>query len=157
MTALFVKWLHILMGFVFLGTGAGSAWYKLRAWRSRDVRVVAWCDREIVRADWIFTVPSGVGAPATGLWLVYLYKLPLFGTTWVLWGIGGWMVAGIAWLPAAWLQIKMRRLAEAALAEGRTELPDGYDRMQKAWALLGLPSFAAAVFVVWVMVAKWAW
>lgn len=155
MTILVLKWLHVLFGFVFLGTGGGSAWYKLRAWRSGDARVVAWCDREIVRADWIFTVPSGALAPATGLWLAHLYGLPL-STPWLLWALGGWAVAGIAWLPAAALQVRMRRVAEQAAASG-APLPPAYDRMQRAWMALGVPSFAAAVFVVWVMIAKRAW
>jgi uncharacterized membrane protein len=70
--------------------------------------------------------------------------------------MAGYAVAGLAWLPAAVLQIRMRRLAEAALAADQP-LPQTYDRMQLTWAALGLPSFAASVFVVWVMVAKWAW
>lgn len=156
MLALVVKWIHVMSAFAFLGTGAGSAWYKLRAWRSGDVRVVAWCDREIVRADWIFTIPSGVISPLTGFWLAYLYGMPLLATPWLLVGIGGFAVAGCAWVPAALLQIKMRRLAEAALASGGP-LPDRYHRMQRAWLALGAPSFLAASFVVWVMVAKWAW
>jgi uncharacterized membrane protein len=154
MTALIVKWVHILSAMAFLGTGGGSPWYKLRAWGSRDVRVVVWCDREIVRADWIFTVPSGVISPATGFWLAILYKVPIFSTSWILWGMAGYAVAGLAWLPAAVLQIKMRKLAEAALAEEKP-LPPEYDRMQRTWAALGVPSFLAAIFVVWVMVAKW--
>jgi uncharacterized membrane protein len=152
MLILTVKTLHILGVVLFLGTGLGSAWYKLRAGRSRDAAIAAWCDAEVVFADWVFTVPSGVAVPATGLWLVYLYGLPL-ATPWVWQGIAGYCIAGATWLPAAVLQIRMRRLSARAAADG-TLLPEDWYRMQKIWTLLGLPSFGATLAVVWMMVTK---
>ncbi len=77
----FAKTLHILSATIFFGAGLMSAWCKVRADRSADVRVVA--------------------------------------------SIAGFAVATGCWLPAAWLQLRMRALAEAA-----------------------------AVFIIWVMVAK---
>lgn len=154
MLYLIVKTLHVLGAVLFLGTGLGSAWYKLRAARSRDVRVVAWCDAEVVFADWVFTVPAGVLVPATGLWLVWLYHLPL-ATPWVWQGLLGYCIAGVTWLPAAVLQIRMKRLSARAVTEQR-DLPAAWYRMQRAWALLGVPSFAATLAVVWMMVSKQA-
>lgn len=151
----FVKVIHILGAVLFLGTGLGSAYYKLRAHRSRDVHVIAWCDSEIVLADWVFTVPSGVLMPVSGLLLVYLYRMPL-ATPWVWQGILGYCIAGLAWLPAAYLQIRMRRLSTRARSDG-TALPPAYHRMQRAWTLLGLPSFTAAVTTLWLMVSKQGW
>ena len=55
-----LKATHVLFAMLYLGTGLGSAYYKLRAYASRDPQIIAFCDREIVRADWIFTVSSGV-------------------------------------------------------------------------------------------------
>ena len=42
MLPLVLKAIHILGAVLFLGTGAGSAYYKLRAGASKDVAVVAW-------------------------------------------------------------------------------------------------------------------
>ncbi len=154
MLPLIVKWVHIVGAMLFIGTGFGSAWYKMRAHRSSDLRVIAWCDREIVRADWFFTVPSGVLMPVTGLWLAYLYRLP-WTTPWILRGIVGYTIAGIFWLPAAALQLRMRRIVDACLASNEP-LPAAYHRAQRQWMLLGGPSFAAAVYTLWVMVAKYA-
>ena len=154
MLVFFLKSLHIFGVVVFLGTGAGSAWYKLRASRSNDTRVIAWCDAEVVFADWLFTVPSAVIVPATGLLLVYFYRLP-FTTPWVWQGIAGYVIAGVTWLPAAFLQVRMRRLSARARDEG-TELPPRWRTMQRAWALLGIPSFSATITVLWMMVSKQA-
>lgn len=147
-----VKLVHVLAAILFLGTGLGSAYYKLRAARSGSVAVVAWCDAEVVRADWWFTVPAGALVPATGLWLVELYGMTL-SVPWVWQGLVGYAVAGLTWLPAAALQLRMRSASAAALRDG-TELPPTWRRAQRAWALLGVPSFAATLAVVWMMVSK---
>jgi uncharacterized membrane protein len=113
MLVLILKSIHVIGAVLFFGTGLGSAYYKYRASQSKQVAVAAWCDREVVRADWIFTVPAGATMPVTGLLLVHYYKLPL-ETPWVWQGLAGYVIAGLTWLPAAWLQVRMRNLSEAA-------------------------------------------
>jgi uncharacterized membrane protein len=149
---LVLKTIHVLAAMIFLGTGAGSAWYRIRADRSDDIRVIVWCQREIVRADWYFTVPSAIALPATAIAMVEVAQMP-WGTLWIIWGIAGYAIAGLFWLPAAWLQIAMRRLAEESLAKS-APLPTQYRIYAFIWAALGVPSFFAAILTVWVMVAK---
>lgn len=152
MLILAVKTLHILSAVLFLGAGLMSAYYKTRADRCGDLRVVAWYQKEIVRADWLFTVPTGVLLPLTGGWLVLKYELP-WSTSWVQWGLGGYVVTTLLWAPAAWLQIRMRALASDALNLG-IELSAEFHRMNRVWFLLGLPAFVVAIFTMWVMVTK---
>lgn len=154
MLYLVVKTAHILSAMLFLGAGLMTAWYKVRADRSHDPKVIAWYAREIVLADWMFTLPSGLTLPATGLWLATLLGQPLT-SGWVALGLGCYALAGTLWVPAAHLQIRMRRMAEAAAAAG-TPLPDAFHRANRAWLVLGVPAFAVSLFAVWLMVAKHA-
>lgn len=149
-----LKLVHILSAMVFFGTGLGTAYFKFRADRSGDLRVIAWTQREVVRADWLFTVPSGILLPLTGGIIVQVVR---FGWTspWILWAFTGYAIAGLCWLPAAWIQIRMRDLAEAALARG-AELPREFRVYARWWTILGFPSFSAAMVVIWVMIAKYA-
>jgi uncharacterized membrane protein len=62
-------------------------------------------------------------------------------------------LAGACWLPVVWLQIKMRHMAEAAVATGEP-LPPQYYRYFWIWFALGWPAFAAMVAIVWLMVFK---
>jgi uncharacterized membrane protein len=152
MVALVLKLVHIFASMFFLGFGMGSVFYRMRAYQSGNLELMVFADREVVRADWFFTVPSGVLLPLTGVWLVHLYGLP-WSTPWVLVGLGGWALAGITWLPAAFLQVRMRDLALRAKAEG-TPLPEAYHRAHRIWLILGFPSFTSAMVVLWAMIAK---
>jgi uncharacterized membrane protein len=152
MTYLAVKWLHILSSTLLFGTGLGSAFYMFFASRTRDPRIVAPVVRLVVIADWAFTTPTIILQPLTGLWLVHIAGYPLT-SGWLLWSIGLYLLAGAAWLPVVWMQIRMRDLAIAAAATG-APLPPAYDRMLRAWVALGVVAFGALVWVYWLMVVK---
>jgi uncharacterized membrane protein len=152
MTYLLIKWLHILSSTVLFGTGLGSAYYMFFASRSRDPRFVAKTVRLVVIADWAFTTPTIILQPLTGFYLVHLAGFPLT-SRWILWSLALYLLAGAAWLPVVWMQIRMRRLAEHAANTG-AELPPKYWSMLRAWVALGIVAFGALVAVFYLMVAK---
>ena len=148
----YIKIAHILSMSLFFGAGLGSALVKIRADRTRDPAVVGFAMRHIVWADWLFTVPSGVALPVTGLWLCLLTGIP-WTHGWVAWGIGLYALAGACWLPAAWLQIRMRKCVEQSVRKGR-DLPPEYWRWTRIWFGLGVPAFLATMAAIYVMVLK---
>ena len=152
MTYLIVKWLHILSSTVLFGTGLGSAYYMFFASRTGDARTVAHVVRHVVIADWLFTTTTIVFQPLSGLLLAHLAQFPLT-SRWILWSFVLYFVAGACWLPVVAIQIRMRRLAEAAAARGEP-LPDAYRRYLRIWTALGFPAFIALVIVFYLMVAK---
>ena len=152
MTYLVLKWLHILSSTVLFGTGIGSAYYMFFATRTRDPRVIAQVVRLVVIADWAFTTPAIIAQPLTGLWMVHIAGYPL-SSRWIVMSIGLYLVAGAAWLPVVWMQMRMRTLAAQAVAAG-TALPAAYDRMLRVWIALGVVAFGALVVVFWLMVTK---
>jgi uncharacterized membrane protein len=152
MTYLVAKWLHILSSTLLFGTGLGSAYYMYFASRTRDPRIIAPVVRLVVIADWAFTTPTIILQPATGLWLVHIAGYPLT-SRWLLISMALYLLAGAAWLPVVWMQIRMRDLAIGAVEMG-APLPAAYDRMLRAWTLLGIVAFVSLVIVYWLMVSK---
>ena len=110
------KWLHILSSTLLFGTGLGSAYYMFFTCLRGDARMVAHVARLVVVADWMFTATTIVLQPLTGLWLVHLAGLPLT-SRWIVWTFVLYFVAGACWIPVVLIQIRMRRLAEAAAAQ----------------------------------------
>jgi uncharacterized membrane protein len=149
---LVVKWLHVLSSTVLFGTGIGTAFQMLAANRSHDPRAIWVVDRNVVRADWLFTATTVVIQPLTGWWLVRLSGLPM-STPWIFWS---WVLYGVAiacWLPVVWLQVRMRDIAGEAVRR-REALPALYWRLERAWVLLGVPAFFALVAVFYLMIVK---
>ncbi len=152
MSYLLLKYLHILSMALLFGTGLGSAFYKWMADRSRNVAHIAATNRQVVLADWLFTTPTVIFQPLSGIWLTHLAGIPL-ATPWVMVSLALYLVAGLCWLPVVFLQIRMRGLAERALL-ARSDLPPAYWRAARYWFWLGVPAFLAMVLVVFLMVFK---
>lgn len=147
-----LKTLHILSMVILFGTGLGSAFYKWMADRSGNIAHIAATNRHVVLADWIFTTPTVIFQPISGLWMVYLLELPLT-TSWIAVSLFLFVLAGLCWLPVVWLQIRMHKISEDAVARG-SRLPENYWRMARLWFWLGVPAFTSMVFVVMLMVFK---
>lgn len=152
MTYAILKTLHILSMVLLFGTGLGSAFYKWMADRSGNVAHIAVTNHHVVLADWVFTTPTVIFQPVSGLWMVYLLDMPLT-TPWIAASLFLFVLAGICWLPVVWLQIRMRNIASDAAAQG-APLPDIYWRMTRSWFWLGVPAFTSMVLVVALMVFK---
>lgn len=147
-----VKWLHILSSTLLFGTGLGSAFYMFFASLTRDVRAIAVVVRYVVIADWLFTTPTIILQPLTGFYLLHLTGLPL-QSKWIAISIGLYVLAGAAWLPVVWMQIRMRDMAAAAAA-GDGVILALYWRYLRWWVALGIIAFVALVGVFYLMVAK---
>jgi len=144
-----LKTVHLLLFSLFLGAGFASVFYKLMADRTGNTRIIAATMRHLVIADLAFTVPSVIGLPFTGLAMLgWEFSMP-----WVRIALVLYCLAGIPWLIAVKLQYDMRRLACEAEKQV-SPLSAEYFRKTKIWAMLGVPSFAFALLLVYVMVNK---
>ena len=147
-----LQYLHVIGATVLLGTGAGIAFFMVRAHRSRDVFVIAGVARIVVTADFVFTATAVVVQPVTGYLLARFLGYPIFdgwiGLSLILYG-----VTGAFWIPVVFMQIRMRNLAEAAVRAG-TVLPPAYHRLFWAWFACGFPAFAAVLAILWLMTSR---
>jgi uncharacterized membrane protein len=150
---LIVKFVHIVSSVLLAGTGFGTAFYMFFANRSGSLAAQAVVGRLVVRADLWFTTPAVIVQPLSGLWLVHAAGWPL-GTPWLVCAIALYLFAGACWLPVVWLQLRMARMADQALREGRGEAPPLYWRYARRWELLGYPAFAAVLVVLFLMSNK---
>jgi uncharacterized membrane protein len=144
--------LHILSATLMFGTGFGTAFYMFFTNRTRNVIAIAEVTRLVARADWWFTTPSVIIQPLSGLWMIHLAGFP-FNSSWIVWSIALYALAGACWLPVVWLQLRMRDMALSATRVGEP-LPSRYWRYEKIWTALGCPAFAALLVVYWLMVHK---
>jgi uncharacterized membrane protein len=152
MSYLVVKWIHIVSSTILFGTGLGSAFYMFFVSRTRDPRTIAIVVKYVVIADWLFTTPTILLQPASGLYMVHKAGFQLM-SGWLLWSIALFLLAGAAWLPVVWMQIRMRDMAHDAVHREQS-LPPRYWLFLRWWVALGLVAFLALVAVFFLMVVK---
>lgn len=142
------KYAHILSSTVLFGTGLGTAFQMVCAMRSRKAPVIHQVARQVVLADWLFTLPAGVIQPLTGAWLIYVQGWSLT-EPWLLAAYLLYAMAFICWAPVVHLQIRIRDLTQDT-----DQVPDAAWRAYRIWFFLGWPAFLALLAVFWLMVAK---
>lgn len=152
MTYITLKYLHILSCIVLFGTGLGSAFYKWMADRSGNIHNIAITNKTVVFADWIFTTPTVLFQPFSGVWMAYIAGWELT-TPWILASLILYSIAGACWLPVVWLQIRMKQISFEAMTSNQ-QLPPLYWKMARFWFWLGVPAFIAMILVVLLMVFK---
>jgi uncharacterized membrane protein len=152
MEYLILKWLHILSATLLFGTGLGSAFYKFMTDRTGNLQAIAQTNKIVVLADWLFTTPTVILQPITGVWLAIVLGYP-WSSSWLLIAIVLYIIAGLCWLPVVYLQIRMRDMALDAIAHQKT-LGEQYRRFQRIWFWLGVPAFISLVVVYYLMVFK---
>lgn len=147
-----LRLVHILSAAVLFGTGAGIAFFMVRARRTRDPAIAAAVGRMVVLADFLFTATAVVVQPLSGLALIRLqgYRLD---EPWLLASYALFLVVGACWLPVVWIQQRLARLAAAAAVAGEP-LPPAYDRLYRVWFVLGWPAFAGVIGVYALMVSR---
>ncbi len=147
-----LRWLHVIGACVLLGTGAGIAFFMLRAQRTADARIIAHVAGTVVIADWLFTATAVVLQPITGILLARALGWPL-SEGWIAVSLLLYLLVGAFWLPVVWIQHRLRDLARTAAAQGGA-LPPEYHRLYRLWFLSGFPAFAGVLAILWLMIAR---
>lgn len=147
-----LRWLHVIGATVLLGTGAGIAFFMLMAQRTGRADLVAHVARTVVVADFVFTTSAVIAQPVTGLFLAHLVGWKLT-EGWLLLSIALYVVTGLCWLPVVAIQMRIRRLAEAAARAG-APLPEEERRLFRIWMILGVPAFLAVLAIIWLMLER---
>ena len=147
-----LKLVHILSSTLLFGTGLGTAFYMWRADKSRNIEVIALVAKNVVLADYLFTLPAVIIQPVTGYMMLVALGAP-FSTPWVAISIGLFVFVGCCWIPVVFIQQKVARIAAKASHES-SELPLQYHRLMRFWYALGWPAFLSVLAIFYLMVNK---
>jgi uncharacterized membrane protein len=147
------KFLHLLGVVLFVGNIITAALWKTRADRSGDLATVAFAQRTVARADWIFTVPGVLLVVIGGYAMAGKRPWPLHGLRWLEWGQGLFWLAVLIWVFV--LLPTQRRLIGVSEEARRTGvLPPEFARLSARWAMWGGIATLLPLIVLYLMVAK---
>ena len=144
--------IHIASVILLLGVGGGSAFYKFMADRSGNLEVIVHTNKMVVLADWLFTTPSAILQPVTGLMLMNLMQKS-WTTPWLLYSMVLYAFSITFWLLAVYLQIKMKNMAQEVQNNGE-KLGKSYYQLVRYWIVLGVFSSFLMGAVFYLMIFK---
>jgi uncharacterized membrane protein len=147
-----LKYIHILSATFLFGTGIGTAFFMLLAYLSKNITTLQNTTKHVVMADWIFTTPSVIIQPITGIWLMWVLHYP-FNTLWFALVITLYALAGLCWIPVVFIQYRLRNIV--AKLNSQDNLPSQYHYLMKWWIALGIPAFLSILVIFWLMTAKY--
>ncbi len=149
-----MKLLHLLAVVLFLGNTITAIFWKVRADRSADLRVMAHTLEGIIQADRLFTLPGVVLLTIFGFGAAGIGRLPIFGTGWIFWSIVLFLISAAAYMggvsPA---QKKMAALARAATGSADFDAAR-YRSLSRNWNLWGTIALLAPIAATALMVLK---
>lgn len=146
-TYLWVKLVHILSATVLFGTGLGTAFFMLKAYRSGNEEAMRLASKHVVTADWLFTTPAVAIQLITGIWLTVILGIP-FDSPWFKAVLTLYVFVGACWIPVVRIQIRIRELAAKGPGVASCR------RLMRIWIALGVPAFTAVVIIFFLMVSK---
>ncbi len=144
-----LKILHILGTVLIFGTGMGTAFFLLMAYRTRDLDAIRVTTRHVVIADWLFTAPAVIAQPITGALLMRMLGMRV-DSAWFAAVVALFVLTGLCWLPVVAIQYRLRNLASSA--KSYDALPTEFHRLIRWWVVLGVPAFVAVMVIVVLMV-----
>ena len=150
---LFLKLLHLLGVILFVGNILTAALWKTRADMSGDLYAIAYAQRGVLFADYVFTAPGATLILITGLWMASLSGRNILQTGWLFTALVLLIVTVLVWffvlLPA---QRKLIRLADEAVRTGQLDL--GFKSVTLRWTIFGILATLLPLVNVYLMVFK---
>jgi len=151
---------HMAAVVVFLGNVTVTALWKALADRTRHPATIAFAQRLVTLTDWVFTAGGVALILVSGLALAWLSgRLAItpdglvFGPGWLRWGLGLFVLSGLAWalvlIPVQIIQARMaRRFAPEA------PVPARYWRLARLWLWVGIAALVPPYLTLGLMVLK---
>jgi uncharacterized membrane protein len=144
---------HILGVILLAGNITITAFWKVLADMSKDVKLIAFANRGVIIADWIFTLSGIVLTLVGGVGISLMGHWPLFEVSWLSWSVVWFVVAGLLWLTLLIpLQIRQYRAAKRFVESG--EIPKTYWRDANRWITIGLIATVPLLIILYLMVVK---
>lgn len=153
MSPLLLKTLHLLGAVLMLGNVIVTGFWNFKAVRSRDPRVIAFAQREVIAADYWWTLGGGALLSVSGFLLAQAYGLNPWKTKWILGGFGLLSLSTLLWLVVL-LPCQSRMVRLTRQAQDGVPLPEGFHRAFFWWNAVGWFATALLVGALALMVTK---
>ncbi|RIX51670.1 DUF2269 family protein [Paenibacillus nanensis] len=148
-------WLLVHLVGVLLAVGniVTAAFWKIRADQSGNPAVINAAARNVMLADYAFTIPGLVLIVVSGSIMAERAGMSLSGLNWLTLSLVLFAITGIIWGAALIpLQRRMIRISEECMAEGT--ISKSYREASRSWAICGTIATLLPIVILYLMVMK---
>ena len=150
---LLLRLVHILGAILFVGNIVTAALWKARADASGDLHAIAYAQRGVMFADYVFTAPGVALILVTGLWMADLSDRDILQTGWLLTALILLIVTVLIWLfELVPVQRRQIRIADEAVRSG--QLDPVFKQLTLRWTIFGIIATLLPLVNLYLMVFK---
>ncbi len=150
----FFKLVHVLAVVIFLGNIIVGAFWMHFAAKTKDLRIISFTMKGIIKADRYFTIPGVVVITAGGILAAIYGHFPLLRTGWILWSIIMFSLSGLVFaFKLAPLQKSIYHLTLIGETENNFDWK-AFDKMLLAWNMWGFISILTPMAAFVMMIFK---
>lgn len=151
-----MNWLifiHVLGVVMFLGNVITAAFWKIRAELSGDIPHLHKVTKNVMLADYIFTLPGIILIVLTGIIMALQRGYALTEVSWLTVSIGLFAVTGLLWL-CILIPCQLRMIRESALSMNGNPLTPEYRKASKRWDAVGIIASLLPILTLFLMMVK---
>ena len=136
MSYLMLKSLHLFGVILFMGNIIVTGWWKYMADRTRDEKIIAFAQRQVILTDYIFTLGGAVILLVCGELMARLYFGDDGSTHWLMWARGLFVGSGVIWL-AVLIPVQIKQARMVRHFKPGEPIPEEYWRLSRLWIVWG--------------------
>ncbi|MFB7641934.1 DUF2269 family protein [Peribacillus butanolivorans] len=145
--------LHIFGVVIFLGNIVTAAFWKVRADIKRDPGFIHNTVKNVLLADFIFTLPGLILIIVSGILMAVQSGYSIDTFNWLTLSLFLFALTGILWL-AILIPIQRSMIRHSARSIDDGIISNEYQKVSRYWAIVGIAATLLPVVILYLMVTK---
>jgi uncharacterized membrane protein len=149
----YLKLIHVFAVVIFLGNIITGVFWMRMAAKTKDLKIISFTMRSIIKADQYFTIPGVIIITIAGIFAAIYGHFPLLRTGWILWSIVLFSISGLVF---AYKLAPLQKRIYLFCVNGESDNFDwiAFHTMHRAWDLWGLIAVLAPLAAFAMMILK---
>lgn len=145
----YLVFIHTISAIIFIGNIITAAFWKVKAELSGNEAHINKTAKNIMVADYVFTLPSIIALLVSGFLLAIKSNYSLVEINWLTISLALFILTGIIWVTLLFpLQRKM------ILYSGEKSNKSKYKKASRTWDVIGIISTLIPIIILYLMVTK---
>ena len=145
--------LHLIGVVIFVGNIITAAFWKVRADLQKNPALIHSTVKNVMLADYVFTLPGLVLIIISGIVMAVRADLPLSGLNWLTLSLILFAITGVIWL-AVLLPLQRGMIRHSASSIESGSISAAYRRASLAWAIFGTAATLLPIVILYLMISK---